>query len=93
MIKIALDRPPHHVLISPPADRGVAALAEIREITHQKNAERVGIIKNERVIHLDVNAQKIEAGAFGIRDVGLDRLDVPGSVNTFRMVGLVKRTA
>ena len=62
MIEIARDRSPHYVFVTPPALRRIAAFPEVREVREQKNTERIRVIKQERIIDLDMDSQKIEPG-------------------------------
>ena len=91
MIEVALNRSSHHRFVTTAADIGIAAFAEIRQVRHYKDAHGVGVIKNERVIHFDMDAQQIEPGALRAADVILNRFDVPRGIDPFRVIGLVKR--
>ncbi len=72
MVEVALDRAPHRGLETGATERGVSAFAEIREVAQKQDPERVGPVEQERIIHLDVNAEQVEAGALGVDDVVLE---------------------
>src|SRR4051812_1229734 len=93
MIEIALDRTAHHRLVASTTFRGISSFTKIRKVRDQKNTERIRIIENKRIVDFDMDAKHIKAGFLGLDDVILNRAHIAGRINSFRMVGLIKRTA
>ena len=93
MIEIARDRAAHRRFVTAPPRLGVAAFAEIREVAHQQHPERVGVIKQQRVVDLDVNAEQIETDALRVGDVVAQNLRIARGVNAVGIIRLVQRAA
>src|SRR6266850_4595771 len=86
MIEVPLNRLTHHRLETASPRRRISAFSKIRKIRHQQYAQFVRPIQKQRIVHLDVHAQKVEAESFGLRNVILQRLHGSGSINTVWMV-------
>jgi hypothetical protein len=93
VVEIPLHAEPHHVLEALAAERRVAAFAEIREILHEQDPEGIRIIKQDRVIQFDVDAQEVETRIAGECDVVAQRARVGRGVDAVRMIRLIERTA
>ncbi len=93
MVEVPFDGFAHHRFETAAAQRGVAALAEIRKIRHQQHPHLVGVIKQERIVHFDMDAQKVEAGFFRGGDVILQSGHVARGINAIRIIGLIQRAA
>ena len=93
MVEVATDGGAHRFLVTPAAERGVAAFAEIREVAHEQHADGVGVVEDERVVDLDVDAQEVEAAGLRVGDVVLDHAHVARGVDAVGEVTLVKRAA
>jgi len=93
MVEVALDRPAHRLLETAPPFRRVAPFPEIGEVSQDKDANRVRVVKDERIVDLDVDAEQIEAGPFRKSDVVFNGLDISGGVDAVGIIRLVKRAA
>ena len=93
MVEVALDRGAHRLFKTPAAGRRVAAFAEVRKIAEQQNAERVGPIKQQRIVDFDVHAQEVEPDALRVCDVVFQQLHIARGVDAIRKVGLIQRAA
>src|SRR4051812_47033114 len=76
MIEVTLNGLAHHYFPTPPAERRVAALAEVRHVRHEQHAEFIRPIIKQRVVNLDVDAQEVESKLLRRLDVVLQHLHV-----------------
>src|SRR5207248_4759907 len=93
MVEVPMNRLSHHHFVTASSNLGITSFAKIRKIGHQKNAENVRVIKNERIIHLNMNPEEIETGTFRFQDIVLDHFDIARGVNAFGIIRLVKSAA
>ena len=60
MIEIALDGFAHHRFEALPAQRRIAAFAEIGKVRHEQHAQCVRLVEQAADLHLDVDAEEVE---------------------------------
>src|ERR1700744_3428029 len=93
MIEIPLDRFAHHRFKTLTSQWSVATFAKVREIRHQEHAHFIGVIKQERVVNFDMDAEEVEPHFLRIGDVIFKRGHVARSIDTFRIIRLMERPA